>query len=88
MNATRRREATETLERQVDYFRSIQDRLASEQHGQFVLIHDSTVDGFFETEIDAYTAAKGKYEPGSFLIRRCIAANEEKPLVFHSRVGP
>ena len=58
MNTTKRRETTETLERQINYFRSIQDRLASEQHGQFVLIHNRTVDGFFDTEIDAYTAAR------------------------------
>ena len=87
MSGTRRREATVMLSRQLEYFRSIQDKLASEQYGQFVLIHNGAVDGFFDTEIDAYTAAKKKYEPGSFLIQRCIAASEEKPLVFHSRVG-
>ena len=75
------REATEILSRQLDYFRSIQDKLASEHYGKLVLIHDGAVDGFFDTEIDAYTAAKKKYEPGSFLIRGCIAASEEKPLV-------
>ena len=87
MDATRKKETTERLSRQLDYFRSIQAKLAREQYGQFVLIHNSAIDGFFDTEIDAYTSAKKKYEPGSFLIRRCIAASDEKPLVFHSRVG-
>jgi hypothetical protein len=87
MSGTRRKEATEMLGRQVDYFRSIQDKLAGEHYGKLVLIHNGAVDGFFDTEIDAYTAAKKKYKPGSFLIRRCITASEETPLVFHSRVG-
>ena len=87
MSGTRRREATKTLDRQLDYFLAIQKKLASEHYGKLVLIHNGAVDGFFDTEIDAYTAGKKKYEPGSFLIRRCITASEEKPLVFHSRVG-
>ena len=87
MKATRRKKAPVTLSHQLDYFRSIQTKLAREQYGQVVLIHNGAIDGFFDTEIDAYTAAKKKYEPGSFLIQRCIAASEEKPLVFHSRVG-
>lgn len=87
MSGRRRKEATEMLGRQLDYFRSIQDKLASEHYGKLVLIHNGAVDSFFDTEIDAYITAKKKYEPGSFLIRKCIAASEEKPLVFHSRVG-
>ena len=80
-------ETTETLSQQVKYFRTVQERLAREHHGEVVLIHNNRVDGFFDTDIEAYTAAKEKYEPGSFLIRKCIPVSEEKPLIFHSRVG-
>ena len=86
MDAAKRALATTTLRRQVEYFRSIQDRLAREHYGRVVLIHDEAVDSFHDTEIDAFAAGKKKYEPGSFLIQKCIPASEEITPRFHSRV--
>lgn len=76
------------LDQLLDFFRAHQVEYARDHHGEFILI--SKVDGvvdFFETPLAAYTIAKEKgYKPETFLIRECLAADEEKPEVFHSRV--
>ena len=72
----------------LEYYRSIQTNLAREHHGQFVLIHDAEVVGFFPEMKAAYWTAVDEelLEPGSFLIRECISREEETPLTFFSRL--
>ena len=72
----------------LEYYRSIQTNLAREHHGEFVLIHDSEVVGFFSDLKAAYWTAVDEelLEPGSFLIRECISPEEEMPLTFFSRL--
>ncbi len=72
----------------LEYYRSIQTSLAQEHHGEFVLIHDSAVVGFYPDLKAAYwTAVDEKFlELGSFLIRECISPEEEMPLTFFSRL--
>ena len=76
------------LEQEVECFEKQRERWAAEQHGKFALVHNLTVHGFFETPLDAYTEAiKNKFQPGDFLIQRCVLKEEEDIPVFHSRVG-
>ena len=75
---------TAALDRQIRDFRTIQDELAARHYGKLALIHGEAVQGFFETHLDAYTTAQQKrYAPGSFLIRQCIPASEERPLAIY-----
>ena len=76
-----------SLERPLAYFKENQEKFAKEHHGEFVVIHGETVDGFYENELEAYTSAKKKYPPGSFLLRPCLRPEEERIPSFRSRVG-
>ncbi len=74
------------LDAQLAYFKERQVELAREHHGKFVLIHDASVEGFYESDLEAYSTAKRDYQAGSFLIRQCLNPSEETVHVFHSRV--
>ena len=77
----------QVLDRQIAYFQQHQTELAEEHHGEFVLIHDESIEGFYESELDAYTAAKRRYDAGTFLIRQCLRPEEETTQTFHSRIA-
>jgi len=77
-----------SLDTQLSFFRKHQKELAAEHHGEFALIHNETLVGFHNSELDAYNAAKkSKCAAGTFLIRQCVAPEEETTQVFHSRVA-
>lgn len=77
-----------TLDQLLETYRARQAEYAREHHGEYILLSkDDGVVGFFESPLAAYNVAKEKgYQPETFLIRECLAADEEKPDVFHSRV--
>ena len=75
------------LERPLSVFRENQDEFASKHHGQFVVIHDDGIMGFFDDELEAYHEAKIRYGLGAFLLRQCLRPEEEDEPVFHSRVA-
>ena len=75
------------LKKQINYYKKNQDWLAREHHGEYALIYDEKLVGFFDSDIEAYSAAKKKYAPGTFLIRKCLKPSEESALTFHSRVA-
>ncbi len=51
-----------------------------------MIIHNKSVAGVYESEMEAYAFAKRKYEAGTFLIRKCLGPEEATTLTFHSRV--
>ena len=75
------------LDTQIAYFKKRQMELAEAHHGDFVLIHDESIAGFYQSELDAYTVAKRVYDDGTFLIRQCLKPEEETTKTFHSRVA-
>jgi len=75
-----------SLDRELTFFRARQEELASKHHGKYALIHEEHIEGLYDSELAAYTAAKKKYSAGTFLIRRCLRPEEESTQVFHSRV--
>ena len=77
------------MDEMLDFYRQIQERLVKEHHGQYVLIQDSKVLGFFDTFSSAYWAAVGdeKLEPGDFLVRLCQPKEDEAPATFYSRMA-
>ena len=76
------------LENQLSYFRKRQEEFARDKHEKYVLIHDETVGGFFDSSLAAFEAARGKkYLAGTFLIRPCLRTDEETVQLFHSRVA-
>ena len=75
------------LDRLQEFFEANRKKLAAEHHGQYVVIHDNEIVGFYDDELEAYEEAKLKYGAGSFLLQHCIRLEEETKAVFHSRVG-
>ncbi len=76
-----------TLDKPTAFFEQHREEFVKNHHGKIVVIHDTEVAGYFESEREAYLFAIEKFEEGSFLLRRCLKANEEHPAVFHSRVA-
>lgn len=76
-----------SLEGPIAYFKEHQEEFAKDHHGQFVVIYENSVEGFYDNEMEAYLAAKAKFPPGSFLLRPCIRPEEETAAVFRSRVA-
>ena len=78
--------AIASLESDLQYFKEHQTQFARENHRKVVVIYDSDVFGFFDSDLDAYMAATKKYREGSFLLRQCLLPEEEERAIFHSRV--
>ena len=76
-----------SLERPIAYFKAHQEEFSKDHHGQFVVIHEDSVEGFYDDELEAYLDAKSKFPVGSFLLRSCIRPEEETAAVFRSRVA-
>lgn len=75
------------LQKQLEYFKSNQDELIKKYGGKFLVIRDQEVQGTYNTEIEAYTAAKKKFKLGTFLIQQCLPGQESYTQTFHSRVA-
>ena len=76
-----------SLEKELAYFRDNQEKFAKEHPGQFVVIYNNNIDGFYNDEIEAYLIAKNKFQEGAFLLRQCIRKEEETAAIFRSRVA-
>ena len=79
------------MDKLMRFFENHQAEFAQNHHRQFVLIRQPRkpkIVDFFPSYRDAYASAvfEAKIPPETFLIRRCLRAEEEKPAVFHSRV--
>ncbi|MXZ48864.1 MAG: hypothetical protein F4Z13_06440 [Candidatus Dadabacteria bacterium] len=75
------------LEKPLAYFRKHQEKFAREHHGKFVVIYEEDVEGFYKSELEAYTVAIKKHPDGLFLLRQCLRLEEENVAVFHSRIA-
>jgi len=75
------------LQKQLEYFKSHQDELVKKYDGKFLVINEQKVQGVYDTEIEAYTDAKKKFELGVFLIQQCSPGQESYTQTFHSRVA-
>ena len=47
-----------SLGEELSHFRDHQEEFAKENPGKFVLIHNQTVEGFYDDETEAYLAGK------------------------------
>ena len=74
------------LQRELEYFKSNQKELVQKYEGKFLVVKDQEVQGVYNTEMEAYTEAKKKFELGTFLIQQCLPGQESYTQTFHSRV--
>ena len=75
------------LQKQLEYFKANQGELVKKYEGKFLVIKDQQIHGAYDTEIEAYTGAKNKFELGTFLIQQCLPGQESYTQTFHSRVA-
>jgi len=75
------------LQKQLEYFKANQKELVKKYEGKFLVIKDQQVQGVYDTEIEAYTEAKKKFDLGTFLIQQCLPGQESYTQTFHSRVA-
>ena len=78
----------EELAEQLAYFKEHQEDLAARHHHEFVLIHNRSEIGFYDSGGLAYQdALQRQLKGGTFLIRQCLKPDEETVAIFHSRVA-
>lgn len=75
------------LRKQFDYYVANQDALVEKYRGRFVVIVGEAVVGDFATEMEAYTFATQRYEPGTFMLQHVLPGEENYTQTFHSRVA-
>ena len=75
------------LKKELDYFKSNQEELLKKHKNKFLVIRDQKLEGVFDTEVEAYTEAKKKFELGTFLIQQCLPGKEGYTQTFYSRVA-
>jgi hypothetical protein len=78
--------ANGNLKKELDYFKEHQQELVIKHEGKFLVIKDRQVQGVYDSEIDAYTDAKEKFELGTFLIQECLSGEKSYTQTLHSRV--
>ena len=78
----------DNVENNYKYFCDNMQRYLQCNEGKYVLIHDCSDAGFFDTFDDSLKhATKAGYELGTFLIQKCTNKPEEDAAIFYSRVG-
>lgn len=75
------------LEKELEYFKEHQEELVRKYGGKFLVIKDQKVEGAYESEMEAYTKAKERFELGTFLIQQSLPGQESYTQTFHSRVA-
>lgn len=74
------------LQKELEYFKTNQKELLQKYAGKFLVIKSQEIQGVYDTEIQAYTDAKKKFELGTFLIQQCLPGQESYTQTFNSRV--
>lgn len=75
------------LDKEFHYFKEHQEELVRLYENKFIVIKDEVVVGNYDSEIEAYEAAKKDYPVGTFLIQHCLPGRESYTQSFHSRVA-
>jgi hypothetical protein len=71
------------LERDYLFFNEHRDGFVKEHPGEFVVIQNEAIVGFFPTQMAAFIAMKG-VELGSFLVKQCVPADQDV-IEYHTR---
>ncbi len=75
------------LEKEFKYYKDHQDELVKKFNGKYLVIKDEQVIGVYDTDLEAYSNSKEKYELGTFLIQHCMLGKNSYTHTFHSRAA-
>ena len=66
------------LEREYQYYLDSRNELLNKYDGKHLVIVGNSVAGAYESREQALDLAYAQYKPGTFLVHKCIPAEEEK----------
>lgn len=75
------------LDKEFKYYQDHQQELVVKYSGKFIVIKDEKFEGAFDSQLEAYTEAKKRFEVGTFLIQQCLPGTASFTHSFHSRVA-
>ena len=75
------------LHQDFEYFLMHRDRIIDQHLGEFVVICDQKVVGYFSSQLQAIGKMRHTRAIGTFLIQRCESDEESYTQTFHSRVS-
>lgn len=71
-----------------NYFKENRDEIIKEHKGEFVVIKNAEVLGYYKTEENALKdMIEKEHELGSFIIQKCVTAEEDKVMYYTRRVA-
>jgi hypothetical protein len=73
------------LKDEFNYYTCNQDTIVSGHLGEFVVVKDRNVLGYFKNEIDAFIATK-KYTLGTFMVKQCKTKGTDVVNFYNSQV--
>ncbi|MDR1016212.1 MAG: hypothetical protein LBL67_01915 [Coriobacteriales bacterium] len=62
------------------YFKQHQNELIKQYYGKSLIIHGASLAGAYDSDAEAYFAAKRKFDPGTFIIQECVPDSEAFPV--------
>ena len=77
---------SELLRQEFDHYKTIQSQLVEKFNGKVIVLMGGDVLGVFESELDAMTQTKKRYEIGTFLIQKVTEGEEAYSQTFQSRM--
>jgi hypothetical protein len=60
------------IDDQFQFFVDNQEKLVNKHEGKVIVLHDRKVRGAFDDYLEAYLYGKKHFEPGSFIVQKCI----------------
>ena len=64
------------FDKELKYFIKNQSKLVQQHGGKVLVLKGASVVGVYPDPLSAYTDSKEKFEPGSFMIQRCVPGSD------------
>ncbi|MCL2151276.1 MAG: hypothetical protein FWH50_03540 [Coriobacteriia bacterium] len=64
------------MDRELEFFINNQESLVKRFGGKTLVLHKQSVAGVFDNRLEAYTEAKKRFDPGTFMIQDCLPGPE------------
>lgn len=59
------------FEAELNYFKAHQDELVAKHNGKTLVLRGETVEGVYDSPLDAYLSALKRFTAGTFMIQPC-----------------
>jgi hypothetical protein len=60
------------IQSEFDYFIAHQDELVSKYANKIIVLHDNSVAGVFDNQLDAFLFCESHFDPETYAIQKCI----------------